>query len=243
MLIEVRFGGDSFILDVDSKFDPTLSRELPFTTTLNVWKEEVYFETPVELDVSRVQSFLKVEPGRLYYWPPGRGFCIFYGFSQPYSPVYPIGSYVGVIGRLRAIEDGVEAIVQPYKPIEAYRDVTSILESMGFRAATPLYGGGPVVESVGFIEDRRVAFKIYVEEYGMHIEGEPLFPQNYTPQTLKLVSKLAELLRLERYVRLDLDEDGWITITGYTTGDKLSEAVEEFSRACLKVSKAISQIS
>ncbi|MCX8161940.1 MAG: hypothetical protein N3E44_02965, partial [Candidatus Bathyarchaeota archaeon] len=75
------------------------------------------------------------------------------------------------------------------------------------------------------------------------IEGEPLFPQNYTPQTLTLVSKLADLLRLERYVRLDLDEDGWITITGYTTGSMLPEAVEELSRAYLKISRAISQIS
>ncbi|MCX8162666.1 MAG: hypothetical protein N3E44_06785, partial [Candidatus Bathyarchaeota archaeon] len=67
MLVEVRFGGDSFILDVDSRFDHMLSRELPFTTTLNVWKEEVYFETPVELDVSGMRSFLKIEPGKLYY--------------------------------------------------------------------------------------------------------------------------------------------------------------------------------
>ncbi|MCS7112912.1 MAG: cyclophilin-like fold protein [Nitrososphaerota archaeon] len=243
MLIEVRFGGDSFILDVDSRFDHTLSRELPFTTTLNVWKEEVYFETPVELDVSGMRSFLKIEPGKLYYWPPGRGFCIFYGLSQPYSPVYPVGAYIGVIGRLRAIEDGVEAIVQPYKPVEAYREYISILESIGFKAVTPLYGGEPSVESVGFIEDKRIAFKMYIEEYGIHIEGEPLFPQNYTPQTLTLVSKLADLLRLERYVRLDLDEDGWITITGYTTGSMLPEAVEELSRAYLKISRAISQIS
>ncbi|MEM4461792.1 MAG: cyclophilin-like fold protein [Candidatus Bathyarchaeia archaeon] len=242
MLIEVRFGGDSLILDVDRRFDSILGRELPFTTTLNVWKEEVYFETPIEIDVSEMRSFIKIEPGKLYYWPPGRGFCIFYGFSQPYSPVYHIGSYIGVLSRLRAVEDGVEAIVQQYKPIESYTSLISLLESIGFKTVTALYGGEPVVESVGFIEGRRIAFKMYVEEYGIHIEGEPILPQNYTLQTLKFVSMLSDLLSQEEYVRPDLDEDGWITITGYTTIDRIVEAVGEFSRAYLKVFKAISQV-
>ncbi|MBS7642368.1 hypothetical protein KEJ40_04310 [Candidatus Bathyarchaeota archaeon] len=242
MLIEVRFGGDSLILDVDRRFDSILGRELPFTTTLNVWKEEVYFETPIEIDVSEMRSFIKIEPGKLYYWPPGRGFCIFYGFSQPYSPVYHIGSYIGVLSRLRTVEDGVEAIVQQYKPIESYTSLVSLLESIGFKAVTALYGGEPVVESVGFIEGRRIAFKMYVEEYGIHIEGEPILPQNYTLQTLKFVSMLSDLLSQEEYVRPDLDEDGWITITGYTTIDRIVEAVGEFSRAYLKVFKAISQV-
>lgn len=242
MLVEVKFGGDSFILDVDGRFDSTIGGELPFTTTLNVWKEEVYFETPVELDVSGLQSYLKVEHGRLYYWPPGRGFCIFYGYSQPYSPVYPIGVYVGVLDRLRDIEDGVEAIVQPYRAVEAYRAIISKLESLGFRSVTPSYRGEPVVESVGFIEGRRIAFRIYVEDYGMHIEGEPFLPQNYTLDSIRFVGKLSDLLRLERYVRLDIDEDGWITITGYTTGDKLEEAIGEFSGAYLKVYRALTQV-
>lgn len=241
MLIEVRFGGDSFILDVDRRFDQVLSRGLPFTTTLNVWKEEVYFETPIEMDVSEMRSFIKIEPGRLYYWPPGRGFCVFYGFSQPYSPVYHIGSYIGVLGRLRSVEDGVEAIVQQYKPIESYTRLISILESIGFKTVTASYGGEPVVESVGFVEGRRIAFKMYVDDYGIHIEGEPLLPQNYTLQSIRLAYTLSDLLSREEYVRLDLDEDGWITITGYTTIDKIVEAVGEFSRAYIKVLKAISQ--
>ena len=243
MLIEVKFGGDSFILDVDGRFDDILRKKLPFTTTLNVWKEEVYFEIPVELDVSNLQPLLKIEPGKLYYWPPGRGFCVFYGLSQPYSQVYPIGVYIGVLGKLRTVEDGVEAIVQQYKHTEAYSGIVSKLESIGFKAATPLYGGDPIVEAVGFTEGVRVGFKMYVEEYGVHIEGDSIFPQSYAPSTLRFIAKLADLLSLEKHARLDLDEDGWVTITSYATYDELDEAVKELCRAYLKVYRAILQES
>jgi hypothetical protein len=241
MLIEVKFGGDSFVLDVDSRFDDILRRELPFTTTLNVWKEEVYFEIPIELDVSDRQPFLRVEPGKLYYWPPGRGFCVFYGLSQPYSQVYPIGIHIGVLGKLRTVEDGVEAIVQQYRHAETYSGIVSKLESIGFKAATSLYEGESVVEAVGFTEGVRVGFKMYVEEYGVHIEGEPIYPQSYAPSTLKFTARLADLLSLEKHVRLDLDENGWVTITSYATYDELHEAVEELCKAYLKVYRAILQ--
>jgi hypothetical protein len=45
-----------------------------------------------------------VQPGDLAYWPPGKAFCIFFGKSQPYSPVNVIGkitSDLEALGRVR----------------------------------------------------------------------------------------------------------------------------------------------
>lgn len=239
MLLEVKFESDSFIVEVDREFEASLNGKIPFTTELNVWKEEVYFETPIEIDTACRRGLLKVEPGKLYYWPPGRGFCIFYGVSQPYSLVYPIGLYIGVLARLRAVEDGAEASINRYKPNEKFEEITSRLEKIGFKASTPLYDGEPTVEALGFHGDIRIAFRVYVEDYGFHLEGEPLYVYGYDPFTVKATRRLAEAVGERRFVRLDLDEDGWVTVTGYVEKkEELEEAVEEFIEAYKAVREA-----
>jgi len=238
MMLEIRYGDDSLVIDVDSRFEQALQGKIPFTTTLNVWKEEVYFETPVDFDISGLKDYIRVESGKLYYWPPGKGFCIFYGFSQPYSPVYSIGSYVGVLDRLRTIEDGVKATVQAHKPAEVYSGIISKLESMDFKVSTPLYGGEQVVEAVGLIEGRRISLRLYIEDYGIHLEGEPFFPHDYNPSTLRLVGELAALLSGEKYVRLDLNESHWVTITGYIKDlSDLEEAIKELGKAYCRITR------
>jgi len=238
MMLEIKFGENSFVIDVDPRFERAMQGKIPFTTTLNVWKEEVYFEIPIEFDTSGLKDHIRVESGKLYYWPPGKGFCVFYGFSQPYSPVYSIGSYVGVLDKLRTIEDGVKATVQVHKPTEVYGGIISKLESMGFKASTPLYEGEQVIESFGFIEGRRVSLRLYVEDYGIHLEGEPFFPHNYSPSTLRLVGELAALLSGEKYVRLDLNENRWVTITGYVKNlSDLEEAIRELGEAYCRITR------
>ena len=64
-------------------------RKLPFEGRAALWKEEVYFEIPVKMGEEKAKS--TVEKGTLAFWPMGSALCIFYGESQPYSPVNVLG--------------------------------------------------------------------------------------------------------------------------------------------------------
>jgi len=64
-------------------------RKLPFEGRAALWKEEVYFEVPVKMGEEKAKSI--VEKGTMAYWPIGSALCIFYGKSQPYSPVNVLG--------------------------------------------------------------------------------------------------------------------------------------------------------
>ena len=66
-----------------------LVKSMPIDGRLSVWKEEVYFETPVKVGSEKPRS--TVETGAIAYWPMGAAICIFYGKSQPYSPVNMLG--------------------------------------------------------------------------------------------------------------------------------------------------------
>ncbi|MEM1590052.1 MAG: cyclophilin-like fold protein [Candidatus Bathyarchaeia archaeon] len=64
-------------------------RRLPVEGRAAVWKEEVYFEVPVRMGEEKARS--TVEKGTIAFWPMGSALCIFYGESQPYSPVNVLG--------------------------------------------------------------------------------------------------------------------------------------------------------
>jgi hypothetical protein len=67
----------------------TLVRKLPIEGRAALWKEEVYFETPIKMGEEKAKS--TVEKGTIAFWPMGSAICIFYGESQPYSPVSILG--------------------------------------------------------------------------------------------------------------------------------------------------------
>jgi hypothetical protein len=75
--------------------------KLPFESRANRWGEEVYFTIPVEMDEENPQE--TVEVGDIGYWPPGRGFCIFFGPTpisrggeiRPADPVNVFGKIIG----------------------------------------------------------------------------------------------------------------------------------------------------
>ena len=62
---------------------------MPIDGRLSVWKDEVYFETPVKVGSEKPKG--TVDTGAIAYWPMGAAICIFYGKSQPYSPVNMLG--------------------------------------------------------------------------------------------------------------------------------------------------------
>ncbi len=70
---------------------------LPFEGKASVFKEEVYFTIPVNIEPE--EGSANTEKGDVSYWPKGPAFCVFYGDSQPVSPVSTFAK----------IEDGVDS--------------------------------------------------------------------------------------------------------------------------------------
>jgi hypothetical protein len=66
-----------------------ITKILPIEGRAALWKEEVYFEIPVTMGDEKAKP--NVKTGAIAYWPMGRALCVFYGESQPYSPVNIVG--------------------------------------------------------------------------------------------------------------------------------------------------------
>jgi hypothetical protein len=71
------------------KTTDALLRRMPIEGRIARWKEEVYFETDIAMGLEKPRS--KVETGTIAFWPMGSAVCVFYGQTQPYSPVNVIG--------------------------------------------------------------------------------------------------------------------------------------------------------
>ncbi|HMK83818.1 MAG TPA: cyclophilin-like fold protein [Candidatus Bathyarchaeia archaeon] len=87
-----------------------LAEALPFEGRAARWKEEIYFETPVKLGSEKAKS--KVEIGSMAYWPMGSALCIFYGPTQPYSPVNVVGRVVSNLEMFRGLKSGTKVRVE-----------------------------------------------------------------------------------------------------------------------------------
>jgi len=93
LLIEmvVRSKGKA-ILELDErspKIAKKIYQSLPLEAGANRWNEEVYFGIPLKLEDEN--PIPHSEMGDVSYWSPGSAFCIFFGQSQPVSPVNHIG--------------------------------------------------------------------------------------------------------------------------------------------------------
>lgn len=66
MLIEVidESKKTSFAVKVDEVLSKQFSNALPFNTVLNVWKDEVYFTTPIKLELEPASKVYKIELAR-----------------------------------------------------------------------------------------------------------------------------------------------------------------------------------
>jgi hypothetical protein len=87
-----------------------LARALPFEGRAARWKEEVYFETPVKMGTEKAKS--KVDVGTMAYWPMGSALCIFYGPTDPYSPVNVVGRITGNLEMFRSVKSGTKIRVE-----------------------------------------------------------------------------------------------------------------------------------
>jgi uncharacterized protein len=87
-----------------------LAKALPFEGRAARWREEVYFETPVKMGVEKAKS--KVEVGAMAYWPMGSALCIFYGPTDPYSPVNIVGKITSNLEMFRSLKSGTKIRVE-----------------------------------------------------------------------------------------------------------------------------------
>ncbi len=79
-------------------------RKLPFEGRAALYNEEVYFEIPVKLGKEKAKS--SVEEGTLAFWPMGSALCIFFGKSQPYSPVSILGKITKNLELFKQVKSG-----------------------------------------------------------------------------------------------------------------------------------------
>lgn len=75
-----------------------------------IWKEEVYFNIPVKMGNEKPAP--TVEQGDLAYWPMGSAFCIFWGKTQPYSPVNIIGKVTENLEIFQKVKSGTKIIIE-----------------------------------------------------------------------------------------------------------------------------------
>jgi len=85
-------------------------RKLPVEGRAALWKEEVYFEIPVKMGEEKSKP--TVETGTVAFWPMGSALCIFYGKSQPYSPVNILGKITSNLEIFRQVKSGITIRVE-----------------------------------------------------------------------------------------------------------------------------------
>jgi len=86
-----------------------LKRKLPIEGRAAIWKEEVYFQIPVKVGDEKAKPTVK--KGTIAYWPMGNALCIFFGESQPYSPVNIVGQVTKDLGLFSRVKSGTKITV------------------------------------------------------------------------------------------------------------------------------------
>ena len=87
-----------------------LAKAIPFEGRAAKLGEEIYFETPVKIGSEKAKS--KVDVGSIAYWPMGSALCIFYGGTQPYSPVNVVGRVLSNLEMFRSVKSGTKIRVE-----------------------------------------------------------------------------------------------------------------------------------
>jgi hypothetical protein len=89
----------------------TIVRKMPIEGRAALWKEEIYFEIPVKMGEEKAKA--NVENGTIAFWPMGSALCVFYGGSQPYSPVSILGKITKNLDLFRQVKSGTRIRMEP----------------------------------------------------------------------------------------------------------------------------------
>jgi hypothetical protein len=90
--------------DWNPKVAAKFYQRLPIEAKANLWGEEVYFEVPLALEDENPSPSSK--SGDISYWSPGSAFCIFFGQTQPYSPVNHLGMVIEGLDLFKDVKNG-----------------------------------------------------------------------------------------------------------------------------------------
>lgn len=85
-------------------------RALPLEAEIEIWKEEIYFQIPVKMPPENPTS--TTTAGDVSYWPEGPALCIFFGSSQPISPVSTFARINSGVDKLRGLSSGNHVTVR-----------------------------------------------------------------------------------------------------------------------------------
>jgi hypothetical protein len=85
-------------------------RKLPIVSRIALYKEEIYFEIPIKMGEEKAKP--TVETGAIAFWPMGSALCVFYGKSQPYSPVNTLGKITKNLDIFKAAKSGTAIKVE-----------------------------------------------------------------------------------------------------------------------------------
>ena len=85
-------------------------RKIPLEGRIAVYKEEIYFEIPVKMGEEKAKS--TVEKGTIAFWPMGSALCVFFGESQPYSPVSILGKITENLEIFAEVKSGTRVRVE-----------------------------------------------------------------------------------------------------------------------------------
>ncbi len=88
----------------------TIVRKMPVEGRAALYKEEVYFEIPVKMGEEKAKR--TVEPGTIAFWPMGSAIAVFYGKSQPYSPVSIMGKVTKNLEIFQQVKSGTRIRVE-----------------------------------------------------------------------------------------------------------------------------------
>ena len=225
MYLILRFGnhGEIPLFITDNQFSKELAEHLPVKSKAVLWKEEYYFETPIEF---RGRERLQVNAGDVAYWRPGKALCLFYGLSQPYSPVSIVGEIIGPLYLLKEVEDEeVEVLLEGEK--SEGDGLVEKLRSEGFKAVRRKWQGYPSIALTARLPgnaERRIGFDIYEEDFGYSIETDGItkYDECSGQATLYAMKAVKNDLR-EKFnfreleaIRVDINEDNYVCLSSFT---------------------------
>ena len=113
ILEEIGEAEGEFIRFLSPRTVDMIVRKLPIEGRAALWMEEVYFEIPVKMGEEKAKA--KVEKGTIAYWPLGSALCIFYGETQPYSPVNIVGKITEKLELFKQVKSGTKIKIKVKK--------------------------------------------------------------------------------------------------------------------------------
>jgi len=94
---------------LDTVTSKLIQKHLPLESTVNLWGDEIYFDTTIEVEPDDLTKNVSV--GDLAYWPQGRCLCIFFGPTPASTASQPVpASEVALIGKVTVSKEKLRAI-------------------------------------------------------------------------------------------------------------------------------------